>query len=120
MRFVLSIFIAMSIAACSGTSAPASSTTANGGGCSSDTSCSGGICVESQDFPGGYCTTACKLSDPSTCPSGSVCIDDVSGVPVDAGASAICYESCQTDTDCKRSGYRCLEKANHMVCRNGA
>lgn len=119
MRFDCLFFFAALVVACSGTSSGVSSGTANGGACTSEQTCAGGICVQSQDFPGGYCTRGCTLSDPSTCPGGSVCIDDVSGVPADAGVSAICYQTCQVDADCGRAGYRCLEKANHMVCRNG-
>jgi len=59
------------------------------------------------------------VTDPSGCPSGSACIDDVSGVPADAGIKAICYQTCVSDGDCGRLGYKCLEKANHRVCRNG-
>jgi hypothetical protein len=90
-----------------------------GGTCSANSACSGGICAVSQDFPSGYCTQGCQLSNPSSCPSGSVCIDDVSGVPADAGVTAICYQGCQTTADCGRPGFACLEKANRLVCRNG-
>lgn len=73
----------------------------------------------SQDFPSGYCTQGCELGNPSSCPAGSVCIDDASGVPADAGVTAICYEACQTNSDCGQAGFACLEKASQMVCRNG-
>lgn len=74
----------------------------------------------SQDFPSGYCTQGCDVTNASGCPSGSVCIDDASGVPADAGVKGVCYQTCQTTADCGRPGFACLEKANHLVCRNGA
>ncbi len=116
-RFVLALVVVVGLAACSSSSSSSNATQA-GGSCSDSSQCAGGICVHSQDFPNGYCTQGCSLSDPSSCPAGSVCIDDASGVPQDAGVSAVCYQTCQTNADC-RSGYACLEKANHMVCRNG-
>lgn len=105
--------------------AACSDSTANGGGttgstCTSGASCAGGVCAKSQDFPNGYCTQGCKLTDPSTCPAGSVCIDDASGVPADAGITAVCYQACQSDANCTLPGFKCLEKASKMVCRNGA
>ncbi len=102
--------------ACGSGSSPIAST---GGGCTTSSDCASGLCVESADFPSGYCSQGCTLADPASCPGGSVCIDDASGVPADAGISAVCYHSCTQDADCTRAGYRCLEKANHMVCRNG-
>ena len=96
-----------------------SNVTSTGDHCTSGTSCASGICAVSSDFPSGYCTQGCRLADSSSCPAGSACIDDVSGVPADAGIKAICYQTCMTDADCGRLGYRCLEKANHLVCRNG-
>ena len=90
-----------------------------GGGCTTNADCATGLCVKSQDFPGGYCSQGCTLNDPASCPTGSVCIDDASGVPADAGISAVCYQACNSNADCARAGYACLEKASHMVCRNG-
>jgi hypothetical protein len=90
-----------------------------GGTCGSSDDCAGGICAVSQDFPSGYCTQGCELGEASSCPSGSVCIDDVSGVPASANVTAICYRSCQTTADCARAEFECLEKANELVCRNG-
>lgn len=87
-----------------------------GGGCQTSAQCSGGICDVSSDFPGGYCTEACSMTDPASCPIGSVCINDASGAP--PGVSAVCYQSCHTNADCLRPGYACLEKANYLVCRN--
>lgn len=112
-------FSLLVLAACSSTS-NGDSAPANGASCTDQQACAGGLCVQSQDFPGGYCTQGCTLSNPSTCPSGSVCIDDVSGVPVDAGITSMCYQACQSDAECTRAGYKCLEKANHLVCRSGA
>lgn len=104
------LLVALGLGAC----APGN---AAGGECSASGACSGGVCLQSQDFPGGYCTRACQVNDPSSCPSGSVCIDDPSGAPADAGVNAVCYQTCTTNSDCTRSGYACLEKAGHMVCR---
>ena len=111
-----SLFAAFALLCACSSSSSAPST---GSGCASSADCGGGLCVVSQDFVGGYCTKGCSLADPSSCPAGSVCIDDASGVPADAGISAVCYQSCRTSADCTRPGYACLEKANHMVCRNG-
>lgn len=115
---LLSALVCLQLAACGSGASSSSGTSSVGGSCSSGPTCTGGLCASSQDFPGGYCTQGCSLSDPSSCPTGSVCIDDASGVPQDAGVSSICYQTCQSSSDC-RSGYACLEKANHMVCRNG-
>ncbi len=117
LAFTLSSALLLLVVACSSGGSTTSATSV-GAGCASGGTCAGGLCAQSQDFPGGYCTQACSLSDPTSCPAGSVCIDDASGVPQDAGVTAICYQTCQTNADC-RSGYACLEKANHMVCRNG-
>ena len=111
------VTVALVLVACSSSS---SSNVPNGGACGDAAACSGGLCAQSQDFPSGYCTQGCTLGDPTSCPAGSVCIDDASGVPASAGVSAICYQSCQSDADCTRPGYKCLEKANNLVCRNGA
>jgi hypothetical protein len=116
------LLVAATIVACSGESSSTSGTgaTPTGGSCGQGASCSGGICATSQDFPSGYCTQGCDLGNPSSCTSGTVCIDDASGAPADAGIKALCYQSCTSDTDCTRTGYKCLEKASHKVCRNGA
>ena len=104
-------------AACSSSSSSSGTTT--GGACTGNASCNGGVCVVSPDFPSGYCTQGCQLTNPSSCPNGSVCIDDSSGVPADAGITAVCYQSCTLSAGCTRAGYACLEKASHLVCRNG-
>lgn len=96
-----------------------SSATSVGGGCGSSGDCAGGLCLTSADFPSGYCSQACTPATPSSCPSGSVCIDDASGAPADAGITGVCYQSCTTTADCGRTGYACLEKSSHLVCRNG-
>ena len=111
------------VVACSGSDSSVGAgggATPTGGSCAQGIGCSGGICATSGDFPSGYCTQACTLTDPSTCQTGSVCIDDASGAPADAGVKALCYQSCTSDADCTRVGYKCLEKASHKVCRNGA
>ena len=118
-RFVAPFVLGLGLIACSSSSS-SSSGTATGGGCTTSATCSGGICVTSPDFPSGYCTQGCQLANAASCPSGSVCIDDASGAPPDAGVTAICYQSCQQTSDCGgRAGYACLEKSSHMVCRNG-
>jgi hypothetical protein len=119
-RFACLVALGILVSAC-GSSSSSSSGATNGGSCTTNAACAGGICVTTKDFPSGYCTQGCQLANPTSCPSGSVCIDDASGVPADAGISAICYQSCQTTADCGgRTGYACLEKSSHLVCRNGA
>lgn len=116
--FALVVAVAVTAVACS--SSDSSAGTPVGGTCSSSATCgSGGVCATSQDFPNGYCTRGCQLSNAASCPSGSVCIDDASGVPADAGVSAICYQSCTSDADCQQQGFKCLEKASKKVCRHG-
>src|SRR5512142_267203 len=121
MRFigVLAVFSALGLFTI-GCSSDSSGGTPTGSSCRTSADCAGGICAISQDFPSGYCTKGCDLTNASSCPAGSVCIDDSSGVPADAGVKAICYATCQTAADCARTGFACLEKANHLVCRNGA
>lgn len=80
---------------------------------------SGGLCLQSTDFPSGSCSQGCNPSNASSCPQGSVCIDDASGAPADAGVSAVCYQSCTTAADCGRTGYSCPEKSSQLVCRKG-
>lgn len=115
---VLCVLAVTGLGACASGSDTAPAPT--GGACSSSASCGAtGVCATSQDFPNGYCTRGCALANPSSCPNGSVCIDDASGVPSDAGVSAICYQSCQNDADCTQPGFKCLEKASKRVCRSG-
>jgi hypothetical protein len=96
-----------------------SSATAVGGGCATSGDCASGLCLQSSDFPSGYCSQGCTPGNAASCPTGSVCIDDASGAPADAGISAVCYQSCTTTADCGRTGYACLEKSGLLVCRNG-
>lgn len=103
---LLSLLACLSLFACS---APA------GGSCTQSSECAGQVCLISPDFPSGYCTQACTLGAPSSCPSSSVCIDDASGTPADAGIKSVCYQSCKVSTDCG-SGYACREKAGQQVC----
>ena len=72
--------------------------------------------MTSADFPSGYCTKSCTLGDTTTCPSGSVCIDDASGTPAGSGIKSVCYQSCKVNTDCT-NGYSCKEKAGQLVCK---
>lgn len=111
MWHLMLIVAALSLSGC-GSGTPA------GGNCTGGTACAGGVCLQSGDFPNGYCTQGCQLSNPSSCPSGSVCIDDSSGTAPDAGITSVCYQSCTSNGDC-RAGYACLEKAGHLVCRQG-
>jgi hypothetical protein len=122
LRRILSslfLFLGFSLVACGSSGSGGMGTAQPGGGCASGGDCASGLCAKSQDFPGGYCTQGCSLTDPNSCPAGSVCIDDASGVPPNSGISAVCYQTCNSNTDCTRAGYQCLEKSNHMVCRNG-
>ncbi len=105
--------IATAVAACG---SPASEVGASGASCTEAKDCSGSVCLTSKDFPGGYCSQGCKKGDPSSCPSGSVCIDDASGAP--KGVEAVCYKTCDRDADCGRTGYGCREKADKKVCRD--
>jgi hypothetical protein len=114
----LALVATLVLAACSDSTSSSAGTT--GSTCTTSTSCGGGLCATSNDFPNGYCTQGCTLGDPASCPSGSVCIDDASGVPADAGVKAVCYQACQTDANCSIPGFKCLEKASKLVCRNGA
>lgn len=123
MRKVLSslfLFLGLGLVACGGSgSGYAGGPAPTGGSCTTNAGCTGGVCAQSQDFPGGYCTQGCSLTDPSSCPAGSVCINDASGVPANSGITSVCYQTCTSNAGCLRPGYQCLEKANHMVCRNG-
>ncbi len=121
MRILSTLFVSLSLAlvACGSSGSGGAGVGQPGSGCATSANCAGGVCATSQDFPGGYCTQGCSLTDPNSCPAGSVCIDDASGVPPDSGIAAVCYQSCNSNADCTRPGYQCLEKANHMVCRNG-
>ena len=109
ISMVFGVVASLSIAACS-SSAPA------GGACTKGGECAGNVCMISPDFPSGYCTQACTLGDPSTCPAGSVCIDDASGTPAGSGIKSVCYQACKVNTDCG-AGYACKEKAGQLVCK---
>lgn len=115
----LVLFLGLAAVACGSSGSGIGAPAPNGGGCVVSADCASGVCAKSQDFPGGYCTQGCSVTDPNSCPLGSVCIDDASGVPPNSGITAVCYQACNSNADCMRAGYQCLEKANHMVCRNG-
>ena len=91
--------------------------TAAGGSCDKSSDCAGDVCMKSADFPAGYCTQACNLNDPSTWPSGSVCIDDASGTPAGSGIKSVCYQACNKIGDDCGNGYTCREKAGKLVCK---
>jgi hypothetical protein len=55
-------------------------------------------------LPGGYCSGNC-LED-SHCGAGGVCVQPAIDL---MGAPGSCYQSCETDADCTRDGYRCRE-----------
>jgi hypothetical protein len=74
--------------------------------CAADEDCSGGQCLTERmaltgayELPGGYCSGAC-LED-AHCGNGGVCVASI------LGGAGSCYESCATDGDCVRDGYRC-------------
>jgi hypothetical protein len=76
--------------------------------CSADADCPGGACsmlrpgiagIGELVLPGGYCTGNC-LED-QHCGEGGVCSPPLNG------AAGSCYQSCGTDADCTREGYRC-------------
>lgn len=115
-HFLIVSFVGLAaLCACSSDS---NSGTATGGGCSTSDQCGTGLCLRSADFPNGYCSQGCDLGNPSSCPSGSTCIDDASGAPADAGVRAVCYQTCGSTSDCQ-SGLACLEKSSKKVCRAG-
>jgi hypothetical protein len=87
-----------------------------GSACTRSSDCAGNVCLISADFPSGYCTQACALGTASACPPGSVCVDDASGTPADAGIKSVCYQACKAAADCGE-GYACKEKAGQLVCR---
>src|SRR5512138_809007 len=111
---LFALFAGSAFIACSSSSSDAPT----GGSCSTSASCGTGICLHSNDFPNGYCSQGCDLANASSCPSGSVCIDDASGAPPDAGVTAVCYQSCTQTSDCQ-TGLACLEKSSKKVCRAG-
>ena len=109
LSLAVGLVASLSIVACSGA-------TAAGGSCTKSGDCAGNVCMLSADFPSGYCTQACTLGVASTCPSGSVCVDDASGAPAGSGIKSVCYQSCKVNADCG-NGYACKEKAGQLVCK---
>lgn len=76
-----------------------------GAECVADEECGGGTCMITAAtgmFPGGYCTGRC-LAD-SDCGEGAECVAGF-------GGAGTCYQTCQSDTDCAREGYRCRANA---------
>ena len=74
--------------------------------CTEAADCAGGQCLTTRpalagsvELPGGYCSGDC-LED-SHCGAGGVCVASL------LGGAGSCYESCATDVDCTRDGYRC-------------
>jgi hypothetical protein len=74
--------------------------------CVSDADCAGGRCAATSPlgpaFPGNYCTARCF--EDSDCGVGGACLV-FEGSP-DPGH---CFESCQSDADCTREQYRCVQ-----------
>ena len=79
--------------------------------CAEDSDCEGGQCaVQSpvgKPFPDNYCTGRCLSDD--ACGLGGVCLV----IPGSADAG-YCYEACRADSDCARSGYRCVRVGEHV------
>jgi hypothetical protein len=70
-----------------------------GGPCVDDFDCAAGsFCLFT--FRNGTCTINCTLAE--HCRSGSTCVEEGSGV---------CLLTCETDEDCGRGGYSCVERA---------
>lgn len=74
--------------------------------CDEDADCEGGSCAAAsplgKPFPGNYCTGRCY--EDAECGAGGACL--VARASADPGH---CYEGCETDADCARRGYRCVE-----------
>lgn len=73
-----------------------------GEACSGIWECGGGEraeCRRSENFPGGYCTLDCASS---SCPDGTECTS--------WGYEEICAPNCESDADCPRSGYACVDE----------
>ena len=84
--------------------------------CGSDNDCKGGKCLTSRPgflgnggtmLPGGYCSGDC-LKD-ADCGGGGVCL-----LPAFGMGAGSCYESCTSDSDCTRDGYRCRMLGNNV------
>jgi hypothetical protein len=75
-----------------------------GTACTMDGDCGDGLCLtmrnNGDEFPGGYCSGAC-LED-SHCGAGGTCRRT-------GGGAGRCYETCASDDDCTRDGYRCRD-----------
>ena len=82
--------------------------------CTAAADCAPGECVTTrttlagqETLPGGYCTGAC-LED-SECGAGGIC----ALTPIE-GIAGGCFQSCSSDADCTRDGYRCREVGSGM------
>lgn len=74
-----------------------------GDACTVDDDCSAGVCLNAAFTPGGYCSQSCALGDAQSCPTGSVCVEDV--LPEREPG---CLSSCERNDDC-RDGYLCRD-----------
>jgi hypothetical protein len=72
-----------------------------GDACTTRNDCLNRTCLNGDGVPGGYCTQPCSLSDPNTCPTGSICVRD--GLSNDSPG---CFRTCRVDSEC-RTGYVC-------------
>jgi hypothetical protein len=80
-----------------------------GDACTVPADCGDRLCIQRDYTPGGYCSMQCVLSDRSTCPAGSVCIDEGAGGNINA-----CFRECDSDGDC-RAGYVCRAIRNNPI-----
>ncbi|MGA9525925.1 MAG: hypothetical protein WBV82_30980 [Myxococcaceae bacterium] len=71
--------------------------------CTTPSDCGSGLCLNQASTPGGYCTQQCLVTNPESCPSGTVCIR-TDAEPL----NAVCLRECQRDDDC-REGYTCRQ-----------
>lgn len=77
--------------------------------CTVPDDCGGQICLNQKGTPGGYCSKTCSVTDPDSCPSGSVCIPDGAGDTLPA-----CFLECGSHSDC-RPGYQCNRVADSLA-----
>jgi hypothetical protein len=70
--------------------------------CTTANDCLGQICWQGAAFPGGYCSQSCTVGDPTSCPSGTECVNN----GPNANPKAACYRTCTMATEC-RASYVC-------------